>query len=791
MLNPKELSADSYKLKLNSFPVSLSNIKVVVKNAEKYLNPFKGFKLKLKNIKVPPNLTTIPAIRKIDVLNVDQLVASISDSEFYKKILSVPFERIKDLPKITKVKVSGIDKIKISMFVAKNIQPPLAKVKKSVFHNFAKSGISDVKFKFSGSVKSRSWKNLIIDPEKTKEKKSGDRKSLESILQSVLNPGSFADLHSADDLLLKLYPYQQEAVQLLIENNYMLLADEYGSGKTISAITSIKLLLKKGRIKNVFIVSPSYFSGDADVSERTGNPVGWSGHIHKWAPDLTVSDLRGSEDEIIKGLKKSVQVYLTTYETFYGGLDSKILDSDKFKKIDCIIFDDVQYLSQAKHKLGKLFGSIKTKYIWCLSNMPLEKIQDEIEGILKPAITASKSSLVSSRKLKADLVHQTPPVMRQDFWVPLDDMQKIEYDNTLELGRERITKLIDAGNPFLIQSNVFTLLHQLKQVCNFGSNKETSGKSELLQKHIDIIVKNNKKVVIFSQYDKLGVKRIESIFKKLAVNFVSYQSGMSMKEMESAIKSFTSDKSVTAFIAGVKTDRVKVNLGQASYIINFDQWWNPVTTIKTEENINNIEKNTPQQFEMINSLNYFVKGTIEDKIREMLFEKGLLEENIIEFLTPDMVNDLITNDEWLQTLNISSDTDKSRDEAKLIGSLTKIQKFSGSEFIEKAITFFGKLGFKNLKSEPTPIPNDINISGNAIRFGKEYRLTAKCLITENIDSAYINSYLREEEQKNAHGKIFILTSALFDDDISFYARKNVMILPGNLLSKYYSLFKIL
>ncbi|QQS37234.1 MAG: DEAD/DEAH box helicase [Ignavibacteriales bacterium] len=724
------------------------------------------------------------------MLNVDRLVESLSKNATYKKIVSVPFDMIKELPKISKIKLTGIDKIKISMFVAKNIQPITAKVKKNSFIQFNKSVISDNKFKVPHAVRSKSWKNLIVDPEKAKEKKS-DKKSLEHILQSVLNPSMMADMHSADDMLIRLYNYQRDDVQTLIENNYVLFADEYGTGKTVSTIAAIKLLLKKGRIKNVLIVSPSYFAGDNDLTERTGMPIGWSGHLNMWAPELSISDLSGTEDEILKGLKKSSQVYFTTYETFYGGLDAKILDSEKFKKIDCLIFDDVQNLAQAKHKLGKLFGSIKTKYIWCLSNMPLDKIQDEIEGILKPVISAAKSYLVASRKIKTDLAQYTPPVMRQDYWVPLDDVQKIEYDNTLELGRERIIKLVDAGNPFLIQSNVFTLLHQLKQVCNFGANAESSGKSELLQKHMDIIVKNNKKVVIFSQYDKLGVKRIESLFKKLGINFVSYQSGMSMKEMESAIKSFSTDKSVTAFIAGVKTDRVKVNLGQASYLINFDQWWNPVSTIKTEENVNNPDKNNPAQFEMLNSINYFVKGTIEEKIKEMLFDKGLGEENIIEFLTPEMINDLITNDEWLKILDVASDYDKSREEAKIISTLTKIQKFSNAEFIEKSIQFFTKLGYKNLKSEPTPIPNDINISGSAVKFGQEVKLSAKCLTTENADAASINSYLRDEEEKNPKGKIFILTPALFEEDSLIYHRKNVTVLPGNLLSKYYSLFKVI
>lgn len=790
MLNPKELTTELFDSKLSSYSVGLSDQKVVVKSYEKFVNPFKGFKIKLRNIKVPANLTTIPAIRKIDILNVDKLVAALGDSELLKKIITIPFNKIKDLPKISKVKLTGIEKIKISMFVAKNIQPPVAKVRKNKLSQLNKSAIADVKFALPASVKSKSWKGLTADPEKAREKKSGDKKSFESILQSILNPSSAADLYSADDMLVKLYDYQREAVKLLIENNYALLADEFGSGKTISAISSLKLLLKKGKIKNVFIVSPSYYSGDNELTERTGMPVGWSGHLKMWAPELSISELHGTEDEIIKGLKKTAQIYLTTYETFYGGLDAKILDSDKFKKIDCIIFDDVQNLAQAKHKLGKLFGSIKTKYIWCLSNLPLEKIQEEIDGILKPVITYAKSSLASLRRTKIEINPQTPLVIRQDYWVGLDDDQKIEYENTLELGRERIVKLVDAGNPFLIQSNVFTLLHQLKQVCNFGSNKETSGKSELLQKHLDIIVKNNKKVVIFSQYDKLGVKRIEAILKKLAINYVVYQSGMSIKELESAIKSFSNDKSITAFIAGVKTDRVRVNLGQASYLINFDQWWNPASTVKTEENVNNPEKNVTPATEMLNSLNYFVRGTIEEKIREVLFEKGFLEENIIEYLAPDVINDLITNDEWLKILDISNESDKSRDEAKLIGTLTKIQKLSSKEFVEKSILFFTKLGYKNLKAEPTPAPNDINITGTAIRFGQEFKLSAKCIVVDNVDSSAISSYLRDEETKNTKGKIFVITPALFDEDTIIHHRKNVMLLPGNLLSKYFSVLKI-
>jgi hypothetical protein len=122
--------------------------------------------------------------------------------------------------------------------------------------------------------------------------------------------------------------------------------------------------------------------------------------------------------------------------------------------------------------------------------------------------------------------------------------------------------------------------------------------------------------------------------------------------------------------------------------------------------------------------------------------------------------------------------------------MTKIQKYTAAEFIEKSLLFFTKLGYKNLKSEPTPALNDINISGTATRFGQEFKLSVKCLVNDDVDRTSISSYLRDEEEKNIKGKIFIVTPALFDEENLIPHRKNVMLLPGNVLSKYYSILKI-
>ena len=271
-------------------------------------------------------------------------------------------------------------------------------------------------------------------------------------------------------------------------------------------------------------------------------------------------------------------------------------------------------------------------------------------------------------------LNRYPKLIWQENWLSFDEEQRIEYNDALLAAKEKVNWLLEAGNPLRFQANIFTILHQLKQVCNFAANKETSPKTELLHKHLDIISQSKKKVIIFSQYDKMGTKRLEELLKKQGIKYISYQPGMSTKEMEMAVNSFIDNKNIVALIAGVKASRIKINSEDVPYAIHFDQWWNPAFLWQTEESIlpNTSGRKAKQNLSVYS---YLIKDSIEEKIQSLLYRKGFLNKNIMDSIPAESLVELISNEEWLEVFDAPNLKFKENDELKLSSAIKKIQTF--------------------------------------------------------------------------------------------------------------------
>jgi hypothetical protein len=131
----------------------------------------------------------------------------------------------------------------------------------------------------------------------------------------------------------------------------------------------------------------------------------------------------------------------------------------------------------------------------------LQIIEERLIPKLKNHLVGFEKPDGSLNRTKHALGTNLPSVIRNDYWLNLDHEQSQEYENTLLQGRKRINDLVKGGNPFIIQSNIFTLVHQIKQLGNFSTHKEISPKSDLLLDQMESIIASGQKSIIFSQYD--------------------------------------------------------------------------------------------------------------------------------------------------------------------------------------------------------------------------------------------------------------------------------------------------
>jgi len=664
-------------------------------------------------------------ISKVEVQSPDKLIQSIDYSEKDQN-KKVAFDKVKSSPKIYKVKTSGIEKINAPVYFLKDIHPKEV----NVINNNA-----DISKYFGADEEVK-----VIDPLSLASKESD-----QNLLASILQPSSGINEVEKEELLLQLYNYQKEGAQFLTEHQRSLIAEDLSTGKSIQAVAAVRILFKQKSIKSALVICSQFDVGSIEATTAARNPSGWAGHFYSYAPELSINIIKGDEtneklekQSLIEKWATQTSVFIAGYSSLLKSINYEIIDKERLKKFDCIIFDEAQNL--INKNITSYFSGLetgKTKYILGLSSLPAGLFKSSIEPVFK----SEKSKLEILQRKKQELVKELPSVIKQDYWVELDSNQKIEYENILSQGREKLAQLIQAGNPFLIQSNVFTLIHQLKQASNFFSSSETSPKSELLLTQLDIISKTKKKVLVFSQYDRMGTQRLEQVLKKAGISSMVYQTGMPAKEMEKIVRNFRISKDTTALIFGLKAGGQNINLPDVHYVIHFDNWWNPITLWQIEEKISSLENGEP-----LNIYSYLTSNSVDLKIYEMLSKKGLLDKNTIETLNPENIYEFFSSEDWLNIFQVPGQSEKEMEE-KLAKAAGKIEELTIDDYQNKLKMFFTRLGYKNLILKTNKKNDEVGAAGTFTRNGKDTKMRAICLFSNKEKDVNFDEVFKYRDEK--------------------------------------------
>jgi SNF2 family DNA or RNA helicase len=771
---PAEIDFKKSPVQVNSFSPKFKDLKQ--ENVEWQINP--------------PEITEKLSALKPKVFNLELLnPGSFDSAAFASKHQSINVDILRALPRIFKVKILGLDKIKLGkIYFLKNVTLSESKLDKKTFNQINKS--VRITGKTFGFEKAKQIKIFSENDESEKKKlfknePIPDISVIETVKASLEPVEEIRVREKHENIFHSLYSYQEEGAEFLINNNYALLADELGLGKTIQAISALKNLFRTKDIKSAVIICRKYDIGDHKVTDSTGYVDGWVGHLQKWAPELSLSIVKGTPQERSAIWKKKTLIHVVSYDSFFFDIGEDIIDASKLKATHCFVFDEAQDIFKKVLDSSKFLKSINPKFIWALSSLPVENVKADLNSVLIQKYPVN-ISLSRSRK---EISGQIPKVIWQENWLPFDEAQKTEYNDALHSAKEKVHWLLETGNPLRFQANIFTILHQLKQVCNFATTKETSPKTELLVKHVDTIAQNKKKVIIFSQYDKMGTKKLEELLKKQGVQYRTYQPGMSTKEMETAVNSFINNKNVVALIAGVKASRIRINSEEVPYVVHFDQWWNPAFLWQTEESISLPPGSTGNK-QSLSVYSYLIKDSIEEKIQNLLYRKGLLEKNIMDSIPAESIAELISNEEWLEVFDMPDQNFKKNNELKLISSIKKIESINTKEMIEKVRAFLMKIGCRNIEMEEEN-SDTLVLSGKYRKGDSEIPLFTKCFVQEKVDSEPIRDFAVNTKEKIKGGKIFIISSGSFVTDENLKLDENVSLLDGRLFANYLHHFNLI
>ena len=425
--------------------------------------------------------------------------------------------------------------------------------------------------------------------------------------------------------------YQIEGFNWLKSLSYMgfggILADEMGLGKTIQIIS----FLLSEKDKKSLVVTP------------TSLIYNWKDEFERFAPTLKIGVIHGdkkSREKVFLDIDE-YDVILTTYGTLRR--DFNLYNNKTF---DFVIIDEGQNIKNPDAESTIKVKGIKGKIKFALTGTPMENNLMELWSIFdfimpdylytkekfKESYITSKDTRLEDlktlihlfilRRTKKDVLKELPDKIEKKFLVEMTEGQRAIYKNYIK----EVKKNLKDNKENKI--TIFSYLTKLRQLCLdpsliIDNYKLGSGKLKIAMSLIEEAIKNNKKILLFSQFTSV-LKNISNILESKNIKYMYLDGSTKAKERVDMVKEFNEDSSIKIFLISLKAGGTGLNLTSANMVIHFDPWWNPTVEDQATDRAHRLgQKNIVEVIKLVS------KGTIEEKIVELKEDKKELINDIL------------------------------------------------------------------------------------------------------------------------------------------------------------------
>ena len=448
-----------------------------------------------------------------------------------------------------------------------------------------------------------------------------------------------------DDLTGELRPYQKMGYSWLVQNikyNFgCILADDMGLGKTIQVLTTILHFKEQNPYDNepsLIIVPPTLLSN-------------WENEIKKFTPTLSYYIYHGSNRTFPL---EEYDIILTSYGVIRLDLD---MFSDK-KWFICVI-DEAQNIKNPNTQQTKAIKKVPAINKIALTGTPIEnKLTDywsifdfvnkgylssldnfkanyvfrierlEEESTLEKFKTITKPFVLRRLKTDDNIKDELPDKVVNDIYCSMTKKQILLYNAIME----GIFEDLEGKTGIERRGIILNIITGLKQACNHPAQYlrsdnpkiNESGKMELLITLLENILYADEKVIIFTQYAKMGEIIQKLVSKKLKTDVLFLHGSLTQEKRTEVISTFQEDENHKILVATLKTGGVGLNLTAAQNVIHYDLWWNPAIENQATDRVHRIG-----QEKDVMVYRFITKGTLEEVIDEMSKNKLNLAEKAI------------------------------------------------------------------------------------------------------------------------------------------------------------------
>ncbi|MBK7170553.1 MAG: DEAD/DEAH box helicase [Gammaproteobacteria bacterium] len=468
---------------------------------------------------------------------------------------------------------------------------------------------------------------------------------LAGMLRGLRSPEGLAAVTPGPALKASLRPYQQAGVRWLHLLASMglgaCLADDMGLGKTIQVLA---LLLTLQRTRPSLLVAPASLLANWQEEAERFTPTLRCLIAHPSA--MAQEELRALDAERLAG----IDLVITSYATLMR------LPNLLALRWHLAVADEAQALKNPSAKQTKAVKQLQAMARIALTGTPVEnRIADlwSIFDFTHPGLLGSRKAfagltknmaqhhhfgplrtLVSPyilRRLKSDkrIIDDLPDKTEMTAWCALSSVQAALYQRAV---KELAAKL-ETAEGIERKGLVLSFLMRFKQICNHPSQwlgdgtwkAEHSGKFGRLAEIAETIAAKQEKMLVFTQFREVTAPLAAFLGNIFGREGLVLHGGTPVGKRRELVKRFQEDEQCPFFVLSLKAGGTGLNLTAASHVIHFDRWWNPAVENQATDRAWRIG-----QHRNVLAHKFVCRGTIEERIDEMIRSKQQLAQNLLE-----------------------------------------------------------------------------------------------------------------------------------------------------------------
>ena len=474
-----------------------------------------------------------------------------------------------------------------------------------------------------------------------------------------------------------LYPFQQEAVDMMLSRKSLLLAHGLGMGKTVSSIAAMETLIDSGEADCILVLCPASIKWQ------------WKRQIDNFsdgALTIVIEGTKGDRRAQYRAVKRG------DFEYIIANYEQVVADWDiiRLLNFDVVCCDEVVAIKNAGTKRSRHVKRIQAPYKFGLSGQPIENRPEELFSIMQwvdpevlgrsdifdrtfivrnsfggvkhyknlPLLRETMGTAMH-RRTRKDVADQMPAVVENSYIIDFDPAAKRLYDkivnelldviaNAPKFGAFNLANHysgLQDGGPM---GEIMPRLMALRMLCDhpalltvsadnfddpdtvlgskYAATIKTNGEllalkaspklavtTEVIEEILEADPAN--KVVLFSFFKPM-LNILQSTLKVPSVMFTGDQTA---RERDEAIERFTNDKRCRVFLSS-DAGGIGVDLPIANYLISYDLPWSAGKFEQRNGRILRISSEWPE----VTLLSMLMKDSVEERMWDMLIEKSAI-----------------------------------------------------------------------------------------------------------------------------------------------------------------------